>query len=490
VETKKTAIGNIYLLSSRVIILACGFITHIFLARRLGPEIYGLYGLIMSILLWVEYTVMNGIPSTYRKVISEDENVFESVIHSMKRVFLPYCLVVLAIFTIASPLVSQALNDSRLLLLLLIAGIDIPFYGMFFANTSILNGHRVFNRQSMSISLYALFKTTFVILLVLLGFGLKGALFGNILASFFGLLVAFSFVKRLKHKRNEGKIFDLKPRMVAFGFPYLLYILTANLLIHIDMWFVKGLLNDDAMIGYYAVSYNLSRPLFILTTGIITVLFPSFSKAISENNTLLLQKYIKQAMRFTLLILFPLAVMIGSTSDELITLLFTSEYLPASNSLKILLFGISIFSIFSLFLNLIAAKNKPFYCFIISLSLIPIAIFLNYSLINSYGIEGAAFATTLVSIIGLTITSIYVWKKFGIIMSFPTLLRVTVATGSFYIISKYIEASGYYLFLEYFLLSLIYLGLLSVLGEINNEDIKTIKETCYSSWKQLSISAK
>jgi O-antigen/teichoic acid export membrane protein len=482
-DTKKTAMGNIYILSSRIIALACGFILHIFLARRLGPEIYGLYGLIMSILLWVEFTVMHGIPSTYRKVISEDENMFESVIHSMKRVFLPYCLVVLAVFAFASPLVSQVFNDSRLLLLLLIAGIDIPFYGMFLANISILNGHRVFNRQSMSFSLYALFKTIFVILLMLLGFGLKGALIGNILASFFGLLVAFSFVKRLKDKRNEGKIFDLKPRMVAFGFPYLLYILTANLLIHIDMWFVKGILNDDVMIGYYSASYNLSRPLFLLITGITAVLFPSFSKAISENNTLLSQKYIKQAMRFSLLILFPLAAMIGSTSDELITLLFTSEYLPASNSLKILLFGISIFSIFFLFLNIIAAKNKPFYCLIISLILIPIAISLNYSLINSYGIEGAAFATTLVSIIGVAIAGIYVWKKFGVIMNFPTLLRVTVATVGFYVISKYIEASGYYLFLEYFLLSLIYLGLLLVLGEIKGGDIKTIKETCYSPSK-------
>jgi stage V sporulation protein B len=150
-----------------------------------------------------------------------------------------------------------------------------------------------------------------------------------------------------------------------------------------DMWFVKGLLNDDAMIGYYSASYNLSRPLFLLMGGVMVVMFPSYSKAVSENNTLLLQKYIRQAMRFSLVILLPVVVMLGSTSDELITLLFTKEYLPASNSLRILLFGIAIFSIFALFLNLIAAKNKPFYSFIISLALVPVAIVLNYFLINS-----------------------------------------------------------------------------------------------------------
>ncbi|MHA2344411.1 MAG: hypothetical protein ACXADW_21350, partial [Candidatus Hodarchaeales archaeon] len=90
---------------------------------------------------------------------------------------------------------------------------------------------------------------------------------------------------------------------------------------------------------------------------------------------------------------------------------------------------------------------------------------------------------------GVIITGIYVWKKFGVIMSFPTLLRVTVATASFYIISRYIEASGPYLFLEYIFLSLVYLGALLVLGEIKDGDIKTIKETCYLSRKQPSTSA-
>jgi stage V sporulation protein B len=476
-DIKKTAMGNVYMLWAKIIALACGFVIHIFLARSLGPETYGLYGFIMSVLLWVEFGVMNGIPSTYRKVLSEDESMFDSVIYSMKRVFLPYCLVVLVAYSFASPLISQAFNDSRLLMLLLIAGIDIPFYGMFFANNSILNGHRAFYRQSISISFYALFKTIFVIFLIFLGFGLKGALIGNILASFFGLLVAFSFVKRLKYKRIERKIFDLNPRIVTFGLPYLLYILTTMLLIHIDIWFVKGLLNHDAMTGYYSASYNLSRPLYFLMAGILLVTFPAFSKANSENNTLLLQKYIKQSMRFTFVILFPIAVIIASTSDELITLLFTSEYLPASNSLKILIFGILIFSIFFLFLNLIAAENKPLYSFIISLGLLPIAIVLNYFFINSYGIVGAAFAITIASSIGVIITGIYVRQRFGVIGDFNTLMRVIVATGCLSIISKYIAASGYYLILEYFVLSLIYFSLLLVLGEIKGGDIKTIKDT-------------
>lgn len=475
-ETKIVAKGSIYALLSKLIFLFCGFIIHIFLARRLGPEIYGLYALVMSMLIWVELTVLVGIPSTYRKVVSEDSAFIDSTMYSLKRTFIPYCLIVLVVFSFAAPLVSNIFNDDRLLFLLLIAGIDIPFFGMYSANVSILNGHREFLKESVSMSLYALFKVILVILLIQFGFGLQGAFIGNILASFFGFLVAFSFVKRQISQRSKREIFDLKPRIVKFGLPFLLFILTTMLIIHMDMWFLKGLFNDDAMIGYYSVSSNLSKPIYFLIIGIIAVTFPAFSKAVCENNMFLSQKYIMQSMRTILVILLPLAVLVFSTSDELIILLFTSEYLPASNSLKILLFGISFFSIFSLFQNLIAAANKPFHSFIISLCLIPIAIVLNYFFINSYGIEGAAMATAGASFIGLIISGVYIWRRYGVIIKFTTLSRVILASGCLYVVSKYITFSGYYLMLEYFLLSLIYLILLLVLREIKSGDLRIVRE--------------
>jgi len=488
VETKITAVGSIYALLSKLLTLACGFIIHIFLARWLGPEIYGLYGLIMSILIWVEFTVLVGIPSTYRKILSEDLILFDSVIYSIKRTFVPYCIGILAVFTCATPFIAKLFDDRRLLFLLLIAGIDIPLYGMFDAHNAILNGYRAFFKESVSNSFYILFKTSIIIFLILLGFGLQGALIGNVLASFFALLVAFFLVKKLKPHRDNKKLFDLKPRIMTFGFPFLLYTLAMMCLIHMDMWFVKGILNDEAMIGYYSVSRILSQPLFFLMGGISMVFFPSFSKALSEGNTWLLQRYIKQAMRFALLILFPLAMLIASTSDELVPLLFTSVYSPASSSLKILLLGIVSFSVFSLFLNLIAAENKPFYSFMISLSLIPIAIVLNYFLISSHGIEGAAMSTTIVSGMGAIISGIYLWRKIGVIVNFTILLRVILATGCLYILSQYITTSGYYLILEYLLLSLIYLGLLFALREINRGDLIIIKETFYPLLKRRQLS--
>jgi len=484
VNTKTAAIGSIYALSSRVIALAGGFIIHIFLARWWGPQGYGVYALIMSILLWVELSVLAGILSTYRKVVSEDQGMLASARYSLKTLFLPYCLLIMGVYFIASPIISHVLDDNRLLPLLLIAGIDIPLVALYHAHLSIMNGSREFLRENLSISVYALSKVLLIILFAFYSFGLEGALIGNFLASLSGLVVAFSFVRRLQSPERKTQIRCLKPRIVSFGLPYLLYILTTMLLVHIDMWFVKFLLKDDAMTGFYAVSYSLSRPLSFLLGGVTTVIFPSLSRSLSQDNIALSQKYIKQAVRVFVLTLLPLAVMICSTSDRLITLLFTSSYLPATNALKILAFGHSFFAIFLLLLNFIAAGNKPAHSFSISVTLVPLAIILNYFLINLYGIHGAALATTTISAIGVLGSGIYVWRRFGVLINFATLLRAFVAAGSLYFISSYIAAAGYYLIFEYLLLSLIYLLLLLGLREV---DFQTVRETCYSLLKPSQI---
>lgn len=476
-ETKHTAIGNVYALSSRVILLVCGFFIHIFLARSLGPELYGLYGLIMSILIWVELSVLVGIPSAYKKAVSENIEIIPSIFHSIKILFIPYCIGVFIAFSLISPLLSQILHDERLRLLLLISGIDIPFYGMFAVANSILNGYRAFFQESLSNSLYPIFKIFFVLVLVELGFELPGALVGNILASIAGLLFAFSLVKNLPSTNDCKTITNLYPYIVRFGGPYLLYMLTRMLLINIDIWFVKGILPDDKMIGYYTVACNLSRPLLFLITGIMAVTFPAFSKAVSEGNRDLSQKYIIQAMRFTLVFLLPFVTLIGTTSDELITLLYTSAYLPASMALKILLVGISLFSIFSVFLNFIAAANKPLSSFLMTLILLPLVIGLNYFCILRYGIEGAATATTLISGGGVMIAGVYVWNKFKALVNLKTLSRVLLANGCLYCFCKYFATSGYALIMEYILCVFLYIGILLILREFNHGDLKIIKET-------------
>ena len=63
--------GFIYLLVSQAVFIVCGFVTNFVLARYFGPELYGTYSVVLSLLTWVQLFVMSGVPFALQKYIAE-----------------------------------------------------------------------------------------------------------------------------------------------------------------------------------------------------------------------------------------------------------------------------------------------------------------------------------------------------------------------------------------------------------------------------------
>jgi len=491
VKTTDVEIGSIYAMFSRGVLVVCGFLVHIVLARRLGPELFGLYTLVLSILVWVESSVSVGISSVFRKIISENKSKIRPIFTTLKKLSVPFCLMITVIFALLSTLTANVMHDDRLIFLLIIASLDIPFFGMYSIYLGLLNGHGEFLLQSALASLYSVSRAIFIVAAVLFGFGVTGALVGNAIGSFCGLLLALHFAKKLvaiydPETDDSMRLIrlDIRSRLVTFGIPFLAYSLLTSVLIHMDIWFVKALTVNrtaaDEVVGYYAVAYNFARVPYLLMTAIIVTIFPAISKAVFENRMLDARQLIKQLLRLALLILVPLIVVVYSTADSIITLLFSSAYLPATKSLQILFAGVSAFSIFLFFVSIIAADNKPHYGLVISFFLIPVAISLNYFLIKAYGIEGAAVATSAVSCIGLVASGMYVWRRFGAFIDTNTLVRILLASGCVFIASRYEMLYRFHLIVGYAALFLVYGVSLIVLKEI---DINKSKVFLQSLWK-------
>ena len=58
----------------RMVLFASGYLVTMILARRLGPAEYGIYGIILSVVLWIESIGNLGIAEAVTKLIPEDEN--------------------------------------------------------------------------------------------------------------------------------------------------------------------------------------------------------------------------------------------------------------------------------------------------------------------------------------------------------------------------------------------------------------------------------
>ena len=66
--------GTVQIMLGRMVLFASGYFVAMLLARRLGPAEYGLYGIILSVVLWIEAIGDFGIPEAATKLIPEDEN--------------------------------------------------------------------------------------------------------------------------------------------------------------------------------------------------------------------------------------------------------------------------------------------------------------------------------------------------------------------------------------------------------------------------------
>ncbi|MGH2567925.1 MAG: lipid II flippase MurJ, partial [Bacteroidota bacterium] len=256
------------------------------------------------------------------------------------------------------------------------------------------------------------------------------------------------------------------------------YSLLASVLINLDIWLVKALTEasdgGDHVVGYYAAAYNLARVPYLLMTAVTMTIFPAISNAVFEHRTGDARVLIRQQLRLVLLILMPAILIVHATSDEIISLLFTSDYLPASESFRILFTGVSAFSIFLFFVNIIAADNKPNFGVVISMLLLPVAIVLNYFLIDTLSIVGAAIATSAVSLIGLLISGAYVWRRFGRFIDMYSVLRISIASGCVYVAAGFDELFQIHLLVGYTVLGLIYGLMLLILRETDLTKVKSL----------------
>lgn len=471
-----TTKGTIYLFISQIIFFICGYTIHIYLGRSLGPELYGLYGITMSILIWVEMTVLTGAPQAFTKVISEDISYVATTLRFIKKWYMLYALCIMVLFFALAPLIAKkGFHDARLIGLILLAGIDIPFNGMFTSYRNVLSGAREFFKNSISRISYVVSRMVFIILFVKLGFSVQGGLIGNILGSIVALIVAYYFVKPLSTVSKVHTNRTLTPRVVSFGLPFLLYGFVDQLLVNIDFWFIKAMLNNDKYTGFYCAAQMISRLPLFFAIALNSTVFPSLSNAIAMKDVLKTKSIIRQAVRVTVILIFPLSVIIATTSKELINLLFTDEYLTSAQVLPIMICATSVYSLCGLFHAIIASENKPFLSFVFTLSIIPVAIVLNYYLIPYYGLRGAAVASLLSVVLVTIIVGIWFYNRYRTSIPIGTLVRAMVGLSVVWFLSNQFHMFGFLLVIKYIALFLIYFLVLFLLGEIKEEDKSMIR---------------
>ena len=464
--------GTLYLMLSNALFALVGYIIHFWLGRQLGPIDYGAFGVVLYLMTTVNLLLTSGIPQSASKHIAEDNSRIDGIIRETNKIQLVFSIVIFGLYLGLSGVIADALGDASLTPYIRISALAIPTYAIYSVyNTGYLNGLRRFGRQAISITGVSLAKVALIVILVSIGLDIQGAIIGYVASAIVGFFLAWRFLgPRVK---NQPK-FDWK-KLASFGLPATLFAAGFFLLMSIDLFVIKAIITNEAEVGYYTSASTISKLPFYLFTGLAMALLPSISKAIASNATDLTNDYINQSLRYLLMLLVPGVLLISATSENLVTLVYSSQYIEAGESLSILAFGTGLLTIFYVIAHIIMGAGKPRIVLVIALIAVGICLTLNILLIPEYGLSGAAWATTITGIICTVITVTYILFRFRTLMSLLSIARIALASVAIYLLAYFVSIPPAWLPLLYIGLLALYGGLLILTRELTNKDLLVVK---------------
>lgn len=447
-----------------------GCFLHAILARWLGPEQYGIFGIISAFIIMIEAILLGPVARGVAKFIAQNEESSRSIINGGLKTQGIISFTIFMIFFLCAQPIADLLNDSNLGQYIKIFSLLIPVSAFYFIYESALNGKKFFGKQAITGIIFSIVKVMAVIFFVYLGYGVIGAIYGLILADFIRLVIGRHFCRQLTSKGD----FDQK-KLNKFALQMVILSSTSVLLWNIDLMAVKILLKENLQTGLYVSAQTLARfPIFIFGPISMT-LFPFIAKSISEGDKELTGKYIDRTFKYLSLLVIPIVLLVSATSSNLISLVYSKTYLPAAPSLSILIFGMAFITINKVTQTVIIAGSKPYVAVFIELLLVAISIFLNSKLIPMLGISGAAWATTITNLIGCVLSAGYVLWHYKALIEPVSVFRIVLASLVIYVIALASPSNGIFLFINYLGSFLIFLFLLFIFREISLEDVQLVK---------------
>jgi O-antigen/teichoic acid export membrane protein len=179
-------------------------------------------------------------------------------------------------------------------------------------------------------------------------------------------------------------------------------------------------------------------------------------------------------MRYLIVLFMPICFIIAGCSSEIIDFLFTSKYIEATKSLMVLCPAVVFAGLLLLSLSLIDATDRPEVSLSIIYGLLIVSGVLNVLLVPQLSILGAALASLITFCVGAS-TGIYlVYRFIEVLPPLFTVVRCSFAGLLVYVLSQLWPTSSWLLIGKLMALSLLYVAILFLVGELNRGDMSKI----------------
>jgi O-antigen/teichoic acid export membrane protein len=457
--------GSLYLTLAWAAAMLSGYIYYFWLTYRFKQAVFGDYQVVMSVLTWLETVVINGLPYTIQKFIGSDEQKAGGILKAAFRLQLWIAGLLFTAAFISAPWISALFRNPGYSLYLRVAFCDILFFGFFHLLLAYQNGTKKFGKQALLFVIYAAGKLLAGVSLVLITGSLIAALVANSAASVLGIFWGVLFLGKINLKTD----YPAGPLM-RFTWLSLSYLLLLNLLFSVDLWFIKYHFTS-AVSGYYGLAGMLARVPYFLFMGVSMTMLPTLSTALANRDFESTRQLFRQALQFLWVFMAPVGVLMVTFRHELLAILFKSDYAPSASIMAILVWGMIALAFFYLNTTLINADHRPRLSFSLVGATVFVDVILNIILIPRFGVHGGAYATNLSCGLGLALSSIFVYRRFQVLISGLSFLRISTTALAMGILAHFSGAAGKTAIPVMIIAILCYFGMLFLIGELSVREL-------------------
>lgn len=232
-----------------------------------------------------------------------------------------------------------------------------------------------------------------------------------VMGSYSGNLVNIFYIRKYVHLKVNYKV-NLKKYFLPL---LLLFVNSLATVIYVNSDITMlGFFTGDQEVGIYSFSSKIYNMIKYLINAVLVVTVPrlAFILGTNEKNY---RKYLNSIFNALIILLVPCVAGLCMLSKSIILLLGGKQYLPGNNSLIILSFSLLFALIASVFSNCILIINRlEKRCLVGTITSAVVNVGLNFILIPTIGITGAAFTTVLAECINMIIQAFYSYKDLNI----------------------------------------------------------------------------
>ncbi|UCF05089.1 MAG: oligosaccharide flippase family protein [bacterium] len=363
----------------------------IIIARKLGPELRGYYGLVIyavNLLALGQLGLGPAITYYTGKNTGERGRILGFVIASA--LFLGGGLAV--VFFFVYPYIAGIWTDiPRITMLIGLAAIPFSFFLTYF------NQFQMGMLKVMQSNIVRLIRVVcYLLCIIILVWMMNGKVFATTISFTLSITVT-AFVGLLFFRSGVQPKFERDRTFVHpfFHYGFKAYMITIVIFLNhrLDIFLIKHFLTATD-VGFYQIAVNVCERLWLIPTAFGHVLLPTLL-TMDKNSA----EFTAKVCRNSFMLITILAVLLVGASRFAISLLYGTPYLPSAKALYAVIWGVVAATVLKVVAPDFASRNRQHYTIIACAVGFVLNLAGNLYMIPRYGIIGAGIATSFASVV-------------------------------------------------------------------------------------------